>query len=85
MSYHNTIVIAHETHRDRGDFFSIIPLFYHSQLFMTKKIRITWVQVMALLALFGILLGVVGTAWLALMPVPSNDIVEPNISAEVNL
>lgn len=52
---------------------------------MTKKIRITWVQVMALLALFGILLGVVGTAWLALMPVPSNDTVEPNISAEVNL
>lgn len=51
---------------------------------MTKKIRITWVQVMAILALFGILLGVVGTAWLALMPVPSDPAVVPTISAEVN-
>lgn len=38
---------------------------------MTTKIRITWVQVMALLALFGILLGVIGTAWIAVLPMSS--------------
>lgn len=51
---------------------------------MAKKIRITWIQVMAILALFGILLGVVGTAWLALMPVAPAPVVMPTISAEVN-
>ncbi len=35
---------------------------------MAKKIRISWVQIMALLALFGILLGVVGTAFLYNLP-----------------
>ncbi|MCB9806576.1 hypothetical protein H6768_01510 [Candidatus Peribacteria bacterium] len=50
---------------------------------MAKKIRITWIQVMALLALFGILLGVVGSAWLALMPSTSETTI-PVISAEVN-
>jgi hypothetical protein len=50
---------------------------------MATKIRITWVQVMALLALFGILLGVVGTAWISMMPASSGTVL-PNISAEVN-
>lgn len=49
-----------------------------------KKIRITWVQVMAVLALFGILLGVVGTAWLSMIPATSTDVTSPTISAEVN-
>lgn len=53
---------------------------------MTKKIRITWVQVMAVLALFGILLGVIGTAWIALMPTtPEVQVQAPTISAEVNV
>lgn len=49
------------------------------------KIRITWVQVMAILALFGILLGVVGTAWISMMPtsVPADN--SPTVSAEVSL
>lgn len=51
---------------------------------MTKKIRITWVQVMAILALFGILLGVVGTAWISMMPVTTDVVTSPTISAEVN-
>lgn len=53
---------------------------------MAKKIRITWIQVMAILALFGILLGVMGTAWIALMPTTTPDvqIQAPTISAEVN-
>ncbi|MBP7806458.1 hypothetical protein KA057_02130 [Candidatus Gracilibacteria bacterium] len=49
-----------------------------------SKIRITWVQVMAILALFGILLGVVGTAWLGMMPATSSTVPAPTISAEVN-
>jgi hypothetical protein len=50
------------------------------------KIRITWVQVMAVLALFGILLGVVGTAWLSMLPTDAsvNAVPAPTISAEVN-
>lgn len=48
------------------------------------KIRITWVQVMAVLALFGILLGVVGTAWLGMTPATSPTGPAPTISAEVN-
>lgn len=50
-----------------------------------SKIRITWVQVMAMFALLGILLGVVGTAWLSLLPAdaPAQTSL-PTISAEVN-
>lgn len=47
---------------------------------MTKRFRISWVQVMALLALFGILLGVVGTSLLDRLPVAP----APTISGEVN-
>jgi|GEM_PF-1233635 len=53
---------------------------------MVKKIKITWVQVMALIALFGILLGVIGTAWIAFIPVSTTvQTGTPVISAEVNL
>jgi hypothetical protein len=38
---------------------------------MSKKIRITLSQVMAILALMGILLSVVGTAWLGQQPIPA--------------
>ncbi len=48
---------------------SYLFLYTFSELFlMTQKIRITWVQVMAIIALFGILLGVVGTAWISMLP-----------------
>lgn len=51
-----------------------------------SKIRITWVQVMAIFALLGILLGVVGTAWLSLLPTDTatTETTLPTISAEVN-
>ncbi len=65
---------------------TIFPLYsHHSFIFpLMSKFRITWVQVMAILALFGILLGVVGTAWLGMMPATSSTIPAPTISAEVN-
>jgi|GEM_PF-4407227 len=37
---------------------------------MTKKVRITLSQIMAILALIGILLSVVGTAWIGQQPIP---------------
>jgi hypothetical protein len=49
-----------------------------------SKIRITWVQVMAIIALFGILLGVVGTAWISMMPTDSTT-PTPTVSSEVSL
>lgn len=52
---------------------------------MAKKIRITWVQVMAILALFGILLGVLGTAWISMLPTTPPDNSVPTISAEATL
>lgn len=52
---------------DRYIFFSIIqPLFIF--YFMAKKIRITLTQVMAILALIGILIGVIGTSVLYSIP-----------------
>lgn len=50
-----------------------------------SKIRITWVQVMAIIALFGILLGVVGTAWISMMPTDVSTAPAPTVSAEVSL
>lgn len=52
---------------------------YFSLLFMAKRFRITWVQVMAILALFGILLGVIGTSLLDRLPIAPT----PTISGEV--
>jgi hypothetical protein len=46
------------------------------------KFRISWVQVMAILALIGILLGVVGTAFLY-STTPVTAIGTPVVSAEV--
>ncbi len=43
---------------------------------MAKKNRITLSQVMAVLALLGILLSVVGTTWIGQQPIPSSS---PNI------
>jgi hypothetical protein len=47
------------------------------------KFRITWVQVMALIALFGILLGVIGTAFLYDMNPTVTPTVNLNASGEV--
>lgn len=38
------------------------------------RIRISWVQVMAILALFGIILGIVGTVFLYDVPVSQQPI-----------
>jgi hypothetical protein len=38
---------------------------------MSRKIRITFSQVMAILALMSILLSVVGTAWMSHQPAPA--------------
>lgn len=46
-------------------------LFSLNFLFMTKRMRITLSQVMAILALIGILLSVVGTTWISQQPVPT--------------
>lgn len=48
------------------------------------KVRITWVQVMAILALFGILLGVVGTAWISTLPASATPSSDSLVSAEVS-
>lgn len=51
---------------------------------MSKKIRITLSQVMAILALLGILLSVVGTAWLGQQPIPTvTPEIMPVVSGEV--
>ncbi len=39
---------------------------------MAKKVRITLAQVMAILALMGILLSAVGTAWISQLPASSS-------------
>lgn len=49
---------------------------------MAKKIRITLAQVMAVLALLGIFLSVVGTAWIGTQPIPTT---APLISGEQNI
>lgn len=49
---------------------------------MAKKIRITLAQVMAILALLGIFLSVVGTAWIGTQPLP---VATPLISGEQNI
>jgi hypothetical protein len=49
---------------------------------MAKKIRITLTQVMAVLALLGIFLSVIGTAWIGTQPLPAPTKLvsgEPNI------
>ena len=46
---------------------------------MAKKIRITLAQVMAILALLGIFLSVIGTAWIGTQPLPAT---APVISGE---
>jgi len=48
---------------------------------MTKRFRISWVQIMALLALFGILLGVIGTALLDRLPTSTTT--APTVSGEI--
>jgi len=50
---------------------------------MSKKFRITWVQIMAIIALFGILLGVIGTAWISLLPMDTASPTVQTVSAEV--
>ncbi|MFA6080686.1 MAG: hypothetical protein WC753_04410 [Candidatus Gracilibacteria bacterium] len=49
---------------------------------MVKKISITLAQVMAILALLGISLSVVGTAWIGTQPLPRTD---PLMSGEQNI
>lgn len=49
---------------------------------MSHKPRTTLAQVMAILALLGILLSVVGTAWIGTQPLPST---VPLISGEQNI
>jgi len=49
---------------------------------MAKKIRITLAQVMAILALLGIFLSVIGTAWIGTQPLP---VTAPLISGEQNI
>ena len=58
----------------------IIFLFF----FMAKKARITLSQIMAILALLGIFLSIVGTAWIGRQPVVSEPIpgTEPLVSRE---
>lgn len=53
---------------------------------MAKKSRITLSQIMAILALVGILLSVVGTAWLTQMPISADsDNANAVMSWEVSL
>ncbi|MEI6711286.1 MAG: hypothetical protein WCK88_03540 [bacterium] len=47
---------------------------------MSKRNRITLSQVMAVLALIGILLSVVGTTWLSQQPIPQSSGTTPLIS-----
>jgi len=46
---------------------------------MAKKVRITLSQIMAILALLGIFLSVIGTAWIGTQPLPATS---PLISGE---
>lgn len=47
---------------------------------MAKKVRITVAQIMAILALMGILLSAIGTAWITQLPTTTPEI--DNISWE---